>query len=56
MKISFYVGDDGLIHTVSGLETLKELGIYKRLKILQCLRNKIEREIMGLMIKNADKV
>ena len=50
-KITFYLNSNGIIDKILGFETLNNMIVFNKLKSLQCMRNKIEKEMLKLMIK-----
>lgn len=51
LQIVIHLNKEGLIERISGMEQLKELSGYKKLKVLQGIRNKFEREIFSIMAR-----
>lgn len=54
-QIVIYLNDEGLIERISGMENLKEFGGHRKLKVLQGIRNKFEREILSTITRFGDR-
>ena len=51
IQIVIHLNEEGLIERISGMEHLKEFGGYRRVKVLQSIRNKFEREIFAAITR-----
>jgi hypothetical protein len=51
IQIVIHVNNEGLIERISGMEHLKEFGGYRRVKVLQSIRNKFERELFATITR-----